>query len=591
MTRRLMLVLIVLFCTGGAGAQAPAPARPVSADFVPPGPVVPLDGPVMNAIDGLRSQSLASHIAFLSSRALEGRGLASPGLEAAAEYVAAQLAFAGVGPARTLPVTPNPAAPYFHPVAVRQISGASCEVRVESRRGLATTIRTFRGGVDAVCPELPPAVLSAPVVYAAYGIRESSPARDDYRDLDVKGTVVLLHAGLPPGPEWQHAELRERYAAEPARRRFAAKVQAAAAGGAAAIIAIEGPAYASTIASGGDAPASVFYTSYEPDDGAGMPVVRLSAAAGEAVLEAAGVGGSALSAQPRTLPGTSVSLTFGGQDRLVDTTFFGVIWLSVFLGAYWVSRSAGHLGWHPAWGLCFLLVPATLISIDRMTVDLTLTALTAGFAYYAREGPSWRLGTVLACAALTRETGVLLLAGYGLYLLSRRLWARAILFAAAGAPLLVWLGFLEKAMRGVHPDTGFPYRTGAPFGICLFMSPPYPGPEILAWILRALDYLVMTGVLLAAFLAVRHVLKRPRTPEGFVAWMFVLMLVPIVTVFNLYDPYTYPRLISPLLVLVALQELPARAWLGLLPLAFLSARAAVQLGTQVVGIWRGFVGG
>jgi hypothetical protein len=293
----------------------------------------------------------------------------------------------------------------------------------------------------------------------------------------------------------------------------------------------------------------------------------------------------------RMLVPTAAYLLAGGQDRLVDTTFFGVIWLSVFLGAYWVSRSAGHLGWHPAWGLCFLLVPATLISIDRMTVDLTLTALTAGFAYYAREGPSWRLGTVLACAALTRETGVLLLAGYGLYLLSRRLWARAILFAAAGAPLLVWLGFLEKAMRGVHPDTGFPYRTGAPFGICLFMSPPYPGPEILAWILRALDYLVMTGVLLAAFLAVRHVLKRPRTPEGFVAWMFVLMLVPIVTVFNLYDPYTYPRLISPLLVLVALQELPARAWLGLLPLAFLSARAAVQLGTQVVGIWRGFVGG
>jgi hypothetical protein len=312
-----MTVLIVLACAGAAGAQAPPPARPASADFVRPGPAAPLDAEAMRAIDGLRAGSLASHIAFLSSPALEGRGLATPGLEAAAEYVAAQLTLAGVGPAGTTQAAPNPAAPYFHPVAVRQIRAASCEVRVTSGRGETTTVRAFQGGVDAVCPERPPSVLSAPVVFAAYGIRESNPPRDDYRDLDVKGKAVLLLAGLPPGPEWQRADLRERYAADSGSRRFASKAQAAAGGGAAAIIAIEGPAYASTIASGGDAPAPVFYTSYEPDDEAGIPVVRLSASAGEAVLAGGGVGGPPGAAQPRALPGTSVSLAFGGEERLV----------------------------------------------------------------------------------------------------------------------------------------------------------------------------------------------------------------------------------------------------------------------------------
>jgi hypothetical protein len=318
MTRRLFIVLIVVLGADGAGAQVLSPARPVSADFVAPGPVVPLDAAAMAAIGGLRSEALASHIALLSSPAFEGRGLAAPGLEAAAEYVAAQLALAGIGPAGAPTGASNPAAPYFQPVAIRQVSRASCQVRIESRTGETARIRTFLGGVDASCPELPPGMLSAPMVYAGYGIRESSPARDDYRGLDVKGKVVLIRAGLPSGPEWQRPELRERYADEGGRRRFAAKAQLAADAGAVAVVAIENSAYGSAIASGADAPATVFYRPYEPDEEAGVPVVRLSAAAGEAMFAAAGPADQTpSSAAPRALPGTTAALTFGGEERLV----------------------------------------------------------------------------------------------------------------------------------------------------------------------------------------------------------------------------------------------------------------------------------
>jgi Zn-dependent M28 family amino/carboxypeptidase len=318
MMRRPLTVLIVLLCAGAAGAQSQAPARPVSADFVAPGPVVPLDAHVMQAVGGLRAAAIASHIALLSSPVLEGRGLGSPGLEAAAEYVAAQLALAGIGPVQGAAGTPNPLAPYFHPVAVRRISRASCQVRVESREGDAFTARTFQGGVDAACPEWPPAVHTAPVVFAGYGIRESDPARDDYRGVDARGKAVLIRAGLPPGAEWQRPELRERYAAASGRRRFAAKAQLAAAAGATALIAIEGQAYASTISSGADAPAAVFYTPYEPDDEAGIPVVRISAAAGDAVLASAGLSGASAAGTPsRVLGGMTFTLAFSGDERLV----------------------------------------------------------------------------------------------------------------------------------------------------------------------------------------------------------------------------------------------------------------------------------
>jgi len=318
MMRRLLIVLTVLCCAGAAGAQTQAPARPVSADFVAPGPAVPLDVAAMTAIDGLKAQALASHIALLSSPALEGRGLGGSGLEAAAEYVAAQLALADVGPVGTPRASPIPASPYFHPVAMRQISRPSCQVRLETRRGESVESRPFLGGVDAACPELPPAVLSAPVVFAGYGICESNPARDDFHGLDLKGKVVLIHAGVPPGPEWQRPELLERYAAESGRRRFAAKAQLAAASGAVALLAIEGPAFASALSSGADAPAPVFYAPHEPDEEAGIPVVRLSAAAGDAFFAAAGPTGQAAAASPpRVLEGTVCTLTFSGEGRLV----------------------------------------------------------------------------------------------------------------------------------------------------------------------------------------------------------------------------------------------------------------------------------
>ncbi|MGE5199106.1 MAG: PA domain-containing protein, partial [Rhodospirillaceae bacterium] len=318
MTRRPLIVLTILLCAGAAGAQAPAPARPAAADFVAPGPIVPLDAPVMAGIARLRAGAIAAHIALLASPAFEGRGLGGQGLEAAAEYAAAQLALAGVGPLDPAPGSPNPAAAYFHPVAVRQVSRATCGVRVESRRGDTTLVRTFGGGVDVLCPELPPGAISAPVVFAGYGIRESSPARDDYRGLDVKGKIVVLRAGLPPGADWQRPDLGERYAADSGRRRFAAKAQLAAAGGAVGVLAIEGPGFASTLSSGAEAPAAVFFTPAEPDDEAAIPVVRLSAAAGDAVLAAAGAAGPAgAPAQPGLPAGATATLTFGGEERLV----------------------------------------------------------------------------------------------------------------------------------------------------------------------------------------------------------------------------------------------------------------------------------
>ena len=139
-------------------------------------------------------------------------------------------------------------------------------------------------------------------------------------------------------------------------------------------------------------------------------------------------------------------LAAGGRQDLIDGAYIAVVAVFVLLGAYWLSRWASLSGFHPACGLAFLLVPATLVSMDRMTVDGALAALAIGVAWYSRIESPARLYTVLAMACLVRETGVLLVAACCLVdLLAKRFQAAAI-WATACLPLLGWCLFLRNKL-------------------------------------------------------------------------------------------------------------------------------------------------
>ena len=97
-----------------------------------------------------------------------------------------------------------------------------------------------------------------------------------------------------------------------------------------------------------------------------------------------------------------------GQPRFIDSAYVLSVLLFVFLGAYWLSRYALFHAQHAAWGVGFAFVPATLISMDRMTVDVSLAALCVGFAWYAKKGSGGRLWGVAALAAFARDIGFLL---------------------------------------------------------------------------------------------------------------------------------------------------------------------------------------
>ncbi|HQR67944.1 MAG TPA: M20/M25/M40 family metallo-hydrolase, partial [Thermoanaerobaculia bacterium] len=243
--------------------------------------------------------------------------LAARGLDAAAEYAAAGLALAGI--------PPLPGQGYFQPVPLREITAASGAVEVERRRGDEVDRRTFLSGTDCLIPQIPARSLTAPVVFAGYGIRETAPARDDYRGLDVKGKIVVLLGGVPEGAAWKTPELTERWAAEKADERYTAKRELARRLGAIAVLAVEGDDWATRILPKNRPEERTFWR-LEDDglDDEGLLLARVSPAVGAALL--GGSGGGASGSAPRALPGVTVTLRTSGRERaLVSRNVVGVL--------------------------------------------------------------------------------------------------------------------------------------------------------------------------------------------------------------------------------------------------------------------------
>lgn len=294
----------------------------------------------------------------------------------------------------------------------------------------------------------------------------------------------------------------------------------------------------------------------------------------------------------RPLVPLAAYLLAAGQDRFVDSALLAVIWITVLLGAYWTARLAALDGWRPAWGLAFLAVPATIVAIDRIVVDATMTALAVGFALYARRGRPWGVYVVLMLAALARETGWLVAAAYVLYLAAERAWARAALFATSVLPSLAWTWWITSQVRGdlgSLPPRGLRYVLLHPRAL---VRARYDNlGERLAAALTVLDHLMLAGVVLAVLLTLWLFFRKPREPVAFTAAAFAALMVATFILVTQGDAFTWARLSSPLLVLLALAGIERNRAVYFAPLLLVTLRTAVQLAPQLQGVLRGLLRG
>ncbi len=260
--------------------------------------------------------------------------------------------------------------------------------------------------------------------------------------------------------------------------------------------------------------------------------------------------------------------------------------LTIALGVYWCCGFAQNAGLSPAWGLLFLAMPAIPITIDRLVVDGALAALTAAFLYYDRRPPSrsknWKMFAVLASAALTRETGFLLVLAYCAYVIWRREFRMACLFAFSAAPAFAWYAYVQANTSGATYRPSFiPFVT-----IARALAHPSKYPASVPFIPAVVgaDYLAFAGVLLAFGFALLWFVRVPYDPARITAALFAFMALLFQITGQWGNVYTYGRIYTPvLLCLAAIGAEQQNPWL-LLPVAMMLPRIAIQFAPQVLGI-------
>ena len=288
----------------------------------------------------------------------------------------------------------------------------------------------------------------------------------------------------------------------------------------------------------------------------------------------------------RILVPALASIAALGHDAAIDPALVGVNLLFLFAGVYWLSRYIAGSGHYAAWGLLFLLAPAVLVSLDRLTVDLALTALSMGFALYVAENQPRRLYAILVLAPLARETGLLLTAAYSISQFAGGRLKTACLFATSALPALAWYAFVQSQ---TSPYSVASWFTLLPFGglVDRMIHPMhYPFGTLISGIATGLDEVALAGMLMAFVLAFWLLKAQWLRP------LQIAIALIALSGLNLGKPfweeaYAFGRVFSPLLAILALRSCSAPSWVPILPLAMIVPRIGLQLGGQIVKVARG----
>jgi hypothetical protein len=285
------------------------------------------------------------------------------------------------------------------------------------------------------------------------------------------------------------------------------------------------------------------------------------------------------------LPGMAY-LAALGRERWIDVSYIACNLAFLFLGSWWLALLLIRLRIHPWFAAFYVLAPASLISLDRLVVDLALTSLCLGFAVYANSGPKWKLYAVLAAAALCRESGFLLAAAYALHMLGLRRFRQSLIFSTAILPAVAWNAYVSLRIPG---GPAFQLRYFVPlWGLIQSLWHPtsYPFGPVTNAAIRAFDGLELAGLILALALAFRDLRKTLFDPVRTACLLWAVFGLTL-SAFTWTDCYATARILSPLLLFLFLRSLAGGEKLGRLPLAMVAPRVWLEITPQVLGVLRG----
>ena len=266
------------------------PALAVVALVATPASADPLPRPVAAALAAINEAGLRADLTFLASDALRGRMSLEPGDDAAIAWIAAEFAKAGLQPAA---IDADGMPSYLQAVPLIEYigDGRTSFIALGDRRFAPPSYTGgYRDDVD----------LTAPLVFAGYGITVPGLDYDDYRGIDARGKIALVFDHEP-----QEDDPASRFNGAGNTRHATARVKAlnAQAHGALAVIVLPEPnrKHLSNAERSRRIGGSITRTPPLPlqaraDDELHIPVLTLTDPVTKAIFAAAGMDAGALQA-------------------------------------------------------------------------------------------------------------------------------------------------------------------------------------------------------------------------------------------------------------------------------------------------------
>jgi len=235
------LTILIVFClVFGLSAQVPSqPAQQqkpedIQKNLVQVEKTQTVPDKMKAGFESITAKDSITLLTYIASDLMEGRETTTRGYQLAAEYAASLLALwklkaggdqpmmgrmmMGFGPDQ--PRQTPPERSYLQEFAMKEITDSSTVIDLDLKMGGLNKTRAFQSGVDFTGMMSGTDSFTARVVFAGYGISEKAVAYEDFKNLDVKGKIVMILSEAPGkdnpnSPFQKDKELKEKYAPVP----------------------------------------------------------------------------------------------------------------------------------------------------------------------------------------------------------------------------------------------------------------------------------------------------------------------------------------------------------------------------------------
>jgi Zn-dependent M28 family amino/carboxypeptidase len=140
----------------------------------------------------ITTAEIDGHLRFLSSDLLEGRAPATRGGRLAAEYLAAQL--------RAFGLRPGLDTSFLQTVPIDVVTADRSTIRLTASGKAAAALRFPEDVVAWAGSAVPSSAASGELVFVGYGAQAPEYQWNDFKDVDVRGKVLLVLVNDPPAP-------------------------------------------------------------------------------------------------------------------------------------------------------------------------------------------------------------------------------------------------------------------------------------------------------------------------------------------------------------------------------------------------------